>query len=461
MKKTEIKYLFFIPLIYLSFFLFHKFIFVNIMTLDIMNKGGKGAVGLFLLALSILLAVFVICSFFRFARITIYKKSFLYLIVFFFYFILRILIDTQNSQTLKGYTIATTGGIILFYGLGVLFGLLIFLLHNTRLNYKAVLKWRAVFFLFYLTINLFSIMETFLGVSSIVRQDIFGLEDGANYQRIANFLIINTILLSILYFSNFIYLVNMKFLFKKSYLLLCFFAYFVYSILIIIFTQLVGSNNGFVTCSGILVLGFSLHIFIFISQKRKFILLHGMKFRNLFRGVVFLKFLESVLISVLSFFCVVVIVVLRFGIDISKIRILGYGDTSKGLGSLTSRFELLNNFYIHFSVSPFWGCMSADTLTTGFGSYVHSFIFSMITHMGLLGTGVFIAFFIQVILEYFHKNFDIYDKYKTIYEIFLLLGILSIAVVGVFFTWIPIWFLFGIIFKPVKVIKTGIQENIN
>jgi len=450
MKKAEIKYLFFIPLIYLSFLLFHKFVFINITTLDIGDKGGQGAAGLPLLALSILIAVFIICYFFCFIRIYIYKKSFLYLVIFFCYFVLRILIDTQNSQTLKGYTIATTGGIILYYGLGVLFGRLIFLLHNIQFNFRISIKYRSVLFFVYLIINLFSVLKVFSSISGIVRSDIFSLEGGTSYQRIGNFLIMNTVLLSILYFNNFVYLMRIKFLFKKIYLLLCFFAYIVYSMLIIVFTQLVGSNNGFVACGGVLFLGISLHIFIFISRKTKFIL-YKIKLRNFFKGIVFSKFLKSVLISFLTCFFAVVIVVLKLRIDVSKMRIFGYGKNTAGLGSLTSRFELLNNFYIHFLVSPFWGCMSADKLTTGSGSYVHSFILSMMTHMGILGTSLFIVFFIQVIFEYFHKDFDVYDKYKAVYEIFLFLGILSIAVVGVFFIWIPIWFLFGFLFSPVKI----------
>lgn len=457
MKKIEIKYLFFVPLIYLSFLLFHKFLFVNIMTLDIGNKGGQGAAGLPLLLLSIIIAILIICYFFRCIRMDVYKKSFLYLFVYFCYFALRILIDTQNTQTLKTYTIATTGGIILYYGLGVLFGLLIFLLHNIQFDFRISIKYRAVLFFVYLMINLFSIMGCFSSVSSIVRVDILGLEGGANYQRIGNFLIMNTVLLSLLYFNNFIYLMHIRFLFKKLYLIFIFFAYFVYSVLIIVFSQLVGSNNGFVTCCGVLFLSVSLHIFIFILQKTKFVLLYRIKLRSFFRGGAFSKFLKSILISLLFLLFSIVAVVLKLGIDISKMRIFGYGESSTGLGSLTSRFELLSNFYTHFSVSPFWGCVNADVITTGDGTYVHSFILSMLTHMGILGFGVFVVFFIQAMFEYFYKDFNLYDAYKAVYEIFLLLGVGTIAIIAVFFTWVPIWFLFGLLFKPLKIVKLPLR----
>ena len=103
MKKAEIKYLFFIPLIYLSFILFHKFAFINIITLDIGGKGGHGAAGLPLLALSILIAVFIICYFFPFIRIYIYKKSFLSCYIFLLFCVTNINWYTKFSDIKKLY----------------------------------------------------------------------------------------------------------------------------------------------------------------------------------------------------------------------------------------------------------------------------------------------------------------------------------------------------------------------
>ena len=101
--------------------------------------------------------------------------------------------------------------------------------------------------------------------------------------------------------------------------------------------------------------------------------------------------------------------------------------------------------------------MQADALTTGDGSYVHSFFLSMLTHTGILGTFIFMLFIISAVREYFYANrIILYDSGIAVYGILLFLGILAIAVVGAFITWIPIWFLIGFLFKPVKIIKIAV-----
>jgi hypothetical protein len=144
-------------------------------------------------------------------------------------------------------------------------------------------------------------------------------------------------------------------------------------------------------------------------------------------------------------------------VDITNTRLLGFG--SGEFSSLSSRYELLANFPAHFSVSPIFGDLKSAALTTGDGSYVHSFIISIMTHLGLAGFVLFAVFMFLATSFLMSRNDDqrqLDGRQFRVYKFVLFSGLFLIACVGNFYTVNVIWFLIGVIF-PCCVI----QDEIN
>ena len=226
MWVKKVKSILLIGLIYLVFLLFSIFIFANIIYID--NIDGTGSVGLLFLALSIMLSFFIVLTHPECIKINFIKKSFIILLCYFCYFIFRIIFDIYDFQKLKAYTIATTGGVILFYGLGVLMGLLVFLVYNVPRNFKTANKWKSYFFAAYLLFNVYLLVKSFFTMSSRMRTDIFSIVGGVSYQRPGDFLIINSMILFLLYINNYIYSLKLNSSFKSVFLLLCFCVFMFY-----------------------------------------------------------------------------------------------------------------------------------------------------------------------------------------------------------------------------------------
>lgn len=336
-------------------------------------------------------------------------------------------------------------------------GLLVFLIYNVPLNFKTANKWKSYFFIAYLLLNGYLLIKSFFTMSSRIRTDIFSIAGGLSYQRPGNFLIINLMLLSLIYINNYIYLAKRNSVFKKLFLLLCFCIFMFYILVVMLFAQLLGSNNAFICCFGVLFLTFAFHVFLFIFRKTKILNTQKISFKGIFTGKFGKRVMLSIFISLFIFSLLGGAFLFKSNIDLSKLRIFNYGEGGK-IGHLDTRLTLLKNFYTQFYTSPFLGNMQADALTTGDGTYVHNFFLSMLTHTGLLGTFIFILFVISAIKEYIHSNrVNIYDNGIAVYKVLLFLGILAVAVVGTFITWIPIWFLIGFLFKPVKIIRCEVQ----
>jgi len=120
--------------------------------------------------------------------------------------------------------------------------------------------------------------------------------------------------------------------------------------------------------------------------------------------------------------------------------------------SVDSRLELWSNFVIHLDYSLLLGNMGVDTYTTGSGSYVHSLVGSLLTHLGLIGFILFFTYLYFAIKEKLYSSYSEgeYGRYVdngiSVYSLIVFIAMLLIASVGVFFTWVPIWFLMGMFF---------------
>lgn len=115
------------------------------------------------------------------------------------------------------------------------------------------------------------------------------------------------------------------------------------------------------------------------------------------------------------------------------------------LNPVSSRINIIKEFPKQFMYSPFLGGWFPEIkVGTGAGFYQHSFILSLLTHTGLLGTFLFFLALHNVFkfrLGFYIKNFDNLNS-----KLFIqLMGIFLIANLHSFFNFPPFWFLFGLL----------------
>ena len=120
-------------------------------------------------------------------------------------------------------------------------------------------------------------------------------------------------------------------------------------------------------------------------------------------------------------------------------------DGSFEITSITSRYALLLTFFEQFSINPIFGHFKADEyIGLETGSYVHSIIFSLLTHTGIIGFSCIIL--VMVIIA--HSR---YRPLSEVDKLALLLGVLFFLLGSLytFFSWPPFWFFIGfLIVKP-------------
>lgn len=422
------------------------YLFINIKNLT------QGSVVLWVLILSIFLGLSLLLSLLLQFNFSI-KKSFIFLLFFFIYFCIKIFFDLGDLESIKRLTIATNVGVILFYILGLTSRFAVNGIFN--LNYKT--KYKKLFNVFLLTLFfLFSVLivDVLLSYLPRLRVDKFYLQNFKGfYQRAGDFITISSIYMTVIY-NLFIIISKHK---EKISFFTNFFKIIFYSSMILNLgiSQMIGSNKATVLLIGFLILSIMIDLFNSFKFNRihmSKILIINLKSKTLYKVSSFF------LLSFITLIFLLFLALYFFNVDINQLRITGWG--SLEISSLTGRLNLLNNFWIHFNYAPIFGNMNVDALTTGEGSYIHSFILSLITHTGLFGFFIFVFYLFFATKEllsikiteldnkylkklYFHNN-------EKIFYTFLFLIIFIIGSFGTFFTWAPLWFSFGLIFPPIE-----------
>lgn len=422
------------------------YLFINIKKL---TEGSSQALGL----LGIVIVILIFSSFFQllFSKAIYIKKSFLILLLFFTYVILKIIIDIGDADILKAATVSTTGGIILFYFIGAMISITLnkieTLISKSKILYKIVI----LFFGFYLLFHIYLLINCFIVFAGQLRNDLFLIIDlKGRYQRAGAFLTISSIILSSLYISVFLYSNRYAFLSKRILLIGYSFLLFISLLFSMIISQMIGSNNGLVSTIGLVFL--NLFFVLFLSHKNKIILeKYLFRFKNIVFGKLGRIIISNTLITLIFLLIILIGVIKMTGFNINVMRIFSYG--SGEVASIGSRIENLSNFKLHFFYSWYtilFGNMQIDTITGTQGNYVHSFLGSVLTHLGITGFIIIITFFILVFKEYLKIiSVNLQDNGFRIYKTLLFCGFFLIANVGVFFTYVPMWFLIGIIFIPI------------
>lgn len=410
---------------------------------------GEGSPALFVLGFSVMIGIFMIVLEIVLKKSIYIKKSFLFLILFFIYFIVNITLNRPND--LKALLLATTGGIILFYILGSLVSTNLFYIKEKLLNSNKFLNMFNFLYIVFSIFFLFLLFDTFYTHLSNVRTDLFLISsnDGM-YQRAGDFLIISFFIYS--FITTFFLSIN-KYLNRNKFVSLLYYIFFsIYCLAVVsgmLLSQLIGSNNTFVNLGGLLFASIVFYIFINFTKSKHLLSYTKLNIKTIFLTNLGFKIYKTIFLTFLLLIILFICIINIFDVDLSIFRIFGFG--SGDVSSVSSRLALLDNFLIHFDYNPIFGNMAVDILTTGEGSYAHSFILSLLSHLGIIGFILFFIYLFVAIKEKLKSSNNLYvNNLFALYSLIVFAGIFAIASFGTFITWIPLWFLLGLISPPIK-----------
>ena len=410
---------------------------------------GEGSPALAVLGFSVVIGAFLLLLEIVLKKSIYIKKSFLFLILFFVYFILNITLSRPDD--LKALLLSTTGGIILFYILGSLVSTNLLYIKEKILNSNQFLNIFNFFYTVLSIIFLVLFLDTFMTLAENVREDLFLISDlNGMYQRPGAFLTISFFIYS---FTTAFFLFVNKYT-KKGKLVnfMSFVLFGLYCLLTIggmILSQMIGSNNTLVNLGGLLFATTIFYIFINFTKSENLLSKIKLNIKKIFFSKLAFKLFGSIFVSLFIVFVLLVGLINYFDIDLDRFRIFGFG--SGDMSSISSRLALLNNFFIQFDYNPIFGNMAVDILTTGEGSYAHSFILSLLSHLGIIGFILFFIYLFVAIKEKLNNHNNLFvNNLLSLYSLVVFAGIFAIASFGTFITWIPLWFLLGLIFPPIK-----------
>ncbi|MFY0640150.1 MAG: hypothetical protein JXR16_03820 [Bermanella sp.] len=340
--------------------------------------------------------------------------------------------------SLKAMTIGTTGGMLYGMLLGVFF---VYLLNNVCISRLLSVNSLIYSVNFFLIINFLAMLLLVLSIGNQVREDILLVENPeGDYQRSGNYLAIYIV-------SVFYAVKNLQV--KKSGMVSNALLISV-SFLVVYTCQMLGSNSGAAIGLFVIVLVVA---FAPLSTGLGGALVYRSK-RNI-NLVVTPYFLFVVVIGVgslaMTLFFGEFFVSEVMGYDPARLRMFAYGE---GIGeTFTSRVDLFSdNFILHFNFSPLWGHPFVDELTTGGGTYIHSLL-AIWTHLGLLGMVLFILLFFwalrslltldRVKLNPSHVAWVVSNVMYV--RLLTFVGVVLFALATAFFTWLPLWFVIGMV----------------
>lgn len=361
---------------------FQVLLLLSYFTLNIVNVGEMGT------ALPLLIGFIILAGVELFLRLW---RGYLSIKLYFFVFLIfvvwlsfRVLIDLQDVERLKQVTVATTGGVLLFFLLGALVRRA---LNTVALSGRLDLaKGGLVFF------TIFSVFVFFSFQARLSRSDIFFIENvDGGYQRPGNFMIMLFLMASFLYLS-----IAANFQTKRpARLLLWLVVYSVGMLFSLISSQMIGSNAATANILAVYLMVIVFSFLVFNAAIRS----------DFLNGNLTLPLSKSSLKKIMNYsLCValigivvasVVIQVTEF--DLNKTRAFGFGADENS--SINSRIEILKETGIdQMGYSPFLGCVDVARLTTGeTGKTLHSFIPNVIAELGLFGLGVVVLLFALVL----------------------------------------------------------------
>lgn len=410
---------------------------------NILNIGEGRGVALPLLAAYVGLSVLVFMLLWS-QKVLFFRFHFLLFMIFLAWIALRVIIDLGSLERLKAITIATTGGMSLFYLAGAFFNVTYVTLQDkfrTTSAHKLLLI-TCLALTAHLLINLLS----------RTRKDIFLIADlDGGYQRSGNFLSISFIIASAILVS--LISAQTKQRNNRIGFLVSFLVYSAIALLALITSQLMGSNSASAVVSGIFILSL---IAIILLRNRKLRRLHAEGRLALPLGEYALRILvRGGFIAVVFLILLLTLLVQATNFDITSIRLLGFGAGTNT--SLTSRFDILiQTGASQMGYAPLFGNMNVAYLVTGSaGRTLHSFFPYILANLGLVGLMISLAFFAMIFRQLYRlvkkdsvASGSLNNAIMMLYFMFILSFLLMFANLAVGVSWAVMWFAVGFISRP-------------
>jgi hypothetical protein len=431
------------------------FLFSNIRNM------GTGSGYVYLLIAPVCIAVILTTTKNLFDAVLV-RRSAYYLLAFLAYFLFKVLIDVTEVAELRAITIGTSGGLVF----ALLLGLIVSLGSDLgfRRGHGQVLNAAATLLFLLLALSLsFVTYKTHL---AFVREDLFLVDlDQRKYQRPGDFAVIVAIIAS-LQIAKLFRGTQLNGILMRALASMAFLAYMLTVFLLLISSQLIGSNKGFAVT---LAIAAGTTIWIFrpsgANQRWATVLVPGSINAV---GVFFSSTPRLVVNGALFGVAIIAIAALLFAVtalEPQHFRIFGFSNERIGGHSFVGRFQLLtNNFLTQLAINPMFGNLNADSLTTGKGTYAHSLI-SILSHLGIVGALLFSAYLAALCKELRRANrytARIYGDIEVgVFRIIIISILLLFSLLATFFTWMPLWFAFGLLCPPLLIQGSKVSRNSN
>ena len=360
------------------------------------------------------------------------NKAVIITLAFMVYVSLRFILDQQSIKGFFGFTFSTTSGIFFGYFLGISLAYLYSgIIENIRKFPDLIEKFNTIVLLYFIFVTFF-IIQSFVHYFSIKTLGYSINEIPVDYQRPGIFLFLiavqNAVLIVI------INLINPQ---KKNRLV--YLLYLISTVVMILLSQLIGSNFFFV--SGIVLLFVIFWFRGIVSTSKKYLVKSEVKLLSIFRGWMGVRLLKFVSV-VLVIFSLSIYVNYKLDIfDFQQLRIVGH---EHYIPSLNIRVNILKDLFImHFNYAPLFGDMFVhkDLNTT----YIHS-LFRIIPSLGVTGSLFFgfVIFLIYRDINLCSKNTSSMSLNYQIFRLAMVTYILLGALVMAGYSWIPLWFIMGL-----------------
>lgn len=411
---------------------------LSYLALNIINIGESEGAGLLFLVTFVLLSPIILFIQFISKTIVIHPSLF-FLLLFIVWLALRVMIDLSDIEYLKQVTIATTGGILLFFFIGIFSKQALENISKTNVSLLST----KIILLAFLAIS-FSIFYS-LQARLLERVDIFFIEDvDGGYQRPGNFLIIAFIIVSFSYLS----IISHQSVKGKVTLFFWLIIYSVGFITILISSQMFGSNTATANTAAIYLITVVLSS-LSLNKKVRLAFLNN-NIRSLFSKIFMINIVKYSLLLLSSIFIIAAIAIQLTGFDLNRARIFGFG--TNNINSIDSRSSIFKETAIEqLSYAPIFGDINVARIVTGdSGSYLHNFLPNIMSELGLFGLLIVIIIlflvFSTLIKNIKNNSKDVIGFRKFIFNLwlfFILSFLLIYANIAVNKSWVVIWFYIG------------------
>lgn len=369
-------------------------------------------------------------------RLTIRKHFFVFLL-FVLWLSYRIIVDLQDFEHLKQITIATTGGVLLFFLIGTFV--------RKALD-NLICKVNTYYYKFFLILYFIICLIIFTSLKGrLTRLDIFLIDDVVGgYQRPGNFIIMLFMITSFAFLTITTRSVTKKTISHMIWL----FIYSLGMVLSLVNSQMMGSNAATANILAIYLMTVVLSFLAFNKTIYKNYLNNQLALPFSKKSLKKMSLFSLVLIIVSIVF--IFILISKMNIDLSKTRAFGFGSNESS--SVNSRIEILKETGIaQMGYSPLFGNTNVAYLVTGnSGRTLHNFIPNVIAELGLIGLiivcSLFAMVFIGLIKEIKNQKRNEQGFIKALQNywlmfVFIFLFLYSNISVGK--SWPVMWFFIG------------------